>query len=254
MLRQNYRVLNREHDRILGEVRRMEEERRRSERLTSMGRLAAGVAHEIRNPLNSISIIAQRLRSEFTPVSDTDEYQRFLTVIGTEIGRITGIIENFLRYVRPPKLEIVPLPFAVLASNAIAVVGEQARAVGIELTVDAPDNLVCRCDPEQMKQVLMNLLLNAIDAAGANGTIGIAARYNGPEVIITVTDTGAGIPDEVLPNMFDPYFTTKDHGSGLGLSEVHRIISAHGGAIAAGNLPGGGAVFTIILPATGDRG
>jgi signal transduction histidine kinase len=248
MLQQNYRMLNREHDRILAEVRRMEEETRRSERLVSMGRLAAGVAHEIRNPLNAISIIAQRLKLEFEPVENPGEYKAFLTTIGREIERITIIIENFLRYVRPPKLNFQLTLIEDIIENAIGVVSEQARLSQIALLTDYAPGIHCKCDPEQFQQVILNLLLNALDAVHQEGTISILTGKERNGVSIRITDTGPGIPDKILPNIFDPYFTTKDKGSGLGLSEVHRIVSAHSGTIEASNVQSGGAQFTIWLP------
>ncbi len=254
MLRQNYRMLNREHDRILIDVRRMEEESRRSERLASMGRLAGGVAHEIRNPLNAISIIAQRLRAEFAPAEGAEEYRAFLNTIGTEIDRIKEIVENFLRYVRPPKMKRMRINLSELIQEAIGIVQEKARSEEIDIKADISKELHCQCDPDQLKQALLNLLLNAIDAVGSHGSVTIDAGRASHHVRITVTDTGQGIPDTVLPNIFDPYFTTKDHGSGLGLSEVHRIVSAHGGTITAENGAGRGAMFTINLPVTGERG
>ncbi len=248
VLRQKYMLLTAEHDRILAEVRLMEEDRRRSERLASMGRLAAGVAHEIRNPLNAVSIIIQRLKAEFVPSGQPDEYASLLTTVRSEIARIGGIIESFLRYARPPRLEIVEVRLSGLAVDAVAVIEEKARVHGVAVSIDIPDGLVCRCDPTQMKQALLNLILNAVEAAGTGGAVTIAARPAGGDVILDVRDTGPGIPDDIMPGIFDPYFTTKEHGTGLGLSEVHRIITSHGGRISASNAPSGGAVLSIRLP------
>ena len=248
MLKQNFQLLATEHDRILQEVRSMEEEARRTERLTSMGRLAAGVAHEIRNPLNAVSIIAQRLKAEFKPGENREEYDNLITTIRSEVARISGIIEDFLKYARPPQLETGMYPIEPLIKSAVMVIGERARMNDIAITVDSPDGLACACDANQFKQALINLLLNAIDAVGKNGAIDIMARKSRGSIILTIDDSGPGIPDEVLPNIFDPYFTTRENGTGLGLAEVHRIITAHGGRIYAGNRDGGGAVFTVQLP------
>lgn len=252
MLRQNYMILDAEHDRILGDVRRMEEETRRSERLASMGRLAAGVAHEIRNPLNAISIIVQRMKTEFTPVADKDEYSRYLSTVISEIGRIGVIIEQFLKYARPPKLDLTNEVAGEIINDVVSVVGEQARASDISIAVDVPDGLSCFCDRDQFKQALLNIILNAIDAVGHDGTITITASRGKSGVTVGVTDSGHGMTEDVLKKVFDPYFTTREKGNGLGLSEVHRIVTAHGGAVKAANNPGGGAVFTIYMP--DDRG
>ncbi len=248
VLRQNYQLLDAEHDRILAEVRLMEEERRRSERLTSMGRLAGGVAHEIRNPLNAVSIIAQRLKAEFTPVENRDEYVSLLTTVRSEIARIGAIVEAFLRYARPPKLQFTRVRLGETAEEAAQIIAEQARLHRVSLHLEIDSKLECRCDPDQFKQALLNIMLNAMEAINADGGITVRARREHRGVVLEVADSGPGIPDEVIPSIFDPYFTTKDSGTGLGLSEVHRIITSHGGSVRAGNIPGEGAVFTIFLP------
>ncbi|MHB9028002.1 MAG: sensor histidine kinase [Candidatus Latescibacterota bacterium] len=248
VLRQNYLLLDAEHDRILRDVRLMEEEQRRSERLTSMGRLAAGVAHEIRNPLNAISIIVQRLKAEFTPGEGREEYVTLLTTVRTEIARMGSIIEAFLRYARPPKLEFSQAPIEEIISGAMQVIAEKARQHRVAFEVEITPGLLCRCDPNQFKQALLNILLNAVEAIGEDGAILIRAHREDRDVTIQIADTGPGIPEEMLPKIFDPYFTTKDSGTGLGLSEVHRIVTAHGGRINAENAPSGGAMFTLIMP------
>jgi len=248
VLRQNYLLLDAEHDRILSEVRLMEEERRRSERLTSMGRLAGGVAHEIRNPLNAVSIIVQRLKAEFSPAENQDEYISLISTVRDEITRIGSIIEAFLRYARPPKLEFGLAHMEDIVNEAINVLSGKARLHRVSFQADITPGLACRCDPNQFKQALLNIMLNALDAIGEDGGITIQARREGAGTTITIADTGNGIPEEAMASIFDPYFTTKENGTGLGLSEVHRIVTAHGGQVTVANAPSGGAVFTIILP------
>jgi signal transduction histidine kinase len=248
VLRQNYLLLDVEHDRILRDVRLMEEEQRRSERLTSMGRLAAGVAHEIRNPLNAVSIIVQRLKAEFVPGEGSEEYITLLTTVRNEIARMGSIIESFLRYARPPKLEFSRVRIEEIISEAMQVIAEKARQRRVAFEIEITPGLLCRCDPDQFKQALLNLLLNAVDAIVEDGAIFIRAHREDREVVIHISDTGPGIPEEILPKIFDPYFTTKDSGTGLGLSEVHRIVTAHGGRINVENASSGGALFTLIMP------
>jgi len=249
ILKQNYMILDAEHDRILGEVRRMEEEQRRTERLASMGRLAAGVAHEIRNPLNAVSIITQRLKAEFTPTGDETEYRKYLATVASEIARISQIVEQFLKYARPPKLSLTEVNLSVLVDEVTAIAGERARTEDIAVSADVSRDIVCRCDADQLKQALLNLVLNAVEACAAGGSASVAARKNGGEIVLVVRDTGPGIADDAMPKIFDPYFTTKEKGHGLGLSEVHRIVTAHGGRIDAENdTERGGAVFTVVLP------
>jgi len=258
ILRQNYLILNAEHDRILQDVRLMEEQTLRSERLTSMGLLAAGVAHEIRNPLNSISIITQRLKSEFTSTRDEQEYTGLLSTVSREIARISSIVENFLRYARPPKLVLSGVRVGELVSEILDIIGEKARKGGITVTMEIESGLTCTCDADQMKQAVLNIVLNALDASHEHGTIMISARDKietglkpvcTHEIVLEVRDSGNGIPEDILPKIFDPYFTTKPGGTGLGLSEVHRIVTAHGGKVTAGNAQDGGAVFSITIPA-----
>lgn len=248
VLRQNYLLLDAEHDRILADVRLMEEERRRSERLTSMGRLAGGVAHEIRNPLNAVSIIAQRLKAEFTPTESREEYTSLLSTVRSEIARIGAIVEAFLRYARPPQLEFSRVRLDEIAVEAAQIIAEKARRQRIALELEIDPGLECRCDPDQFKQALLNVMLNAVEAIGEDGAVTIRARREHRTVMVEITDTGPGIAPDALTNIFDPYFTTKESGTGLGLSEVHRIITAHGGRIRAENAPARGAVFTISLP------
>ncbi|MFC1574407.1 sensor histidine kinase, partial [Candidatus Latescibacterota bacterium] len=247
ILMQNYLILNDEHDRILSEVRRMEEQTRRSERLSSMGQLAAGVAHEIRNPLNSVSIITQRLKAEFTSSEDSEEYGSLLSTVGKEISRISSIVENFMKYARPPKLSLSTVSVEKIASEVRNVVEEKAKSEHVTIVTEIESGLLCSCDADQMKQALLNIVLNALDAAGENGTVFIRAEMVSGEIIIRVTDTGPGISMENLSKIFDPYFTTKDTGTGLGLSEVHRIVTAHKGRITVDNADEGGVVFSIWL-------
>lgn len=245
--RQNYMLLNTEHDRILREVKIMEEETRRAERLASMGYLAAGVAHEIRNPLNSISLIVQQIKDETE--DSNHEHAAMLTTVGSEITRIGSIIENFLRFAKPQNLSLSTVPLETIVGDVLDIVRIRAEVSGIRIDTDVERDAVCICDADQIKQALVNIVLNAIDAIGTDGVIAIGARLEPDCAVFAVEDTGGGIEKEILTKVFDPYFTTKDSGTGLGLSEVHRIVSAHGGRVRAENSGGGGAVFTIELPA-----
>jgi len=248
--RQNYSLLNIEHDHILDEVRLMEEETRRSERLTSMGRLAAGMSHEIRNPLNSISMLVQLLNTDFEVRENRDRFSRFLTSIREEIARISGIVENFLKYARPLELSRRVVSVRDVAADVLAIVGEKAKKEKIDIGIDIPHDMTCWCDADQMKQVILNLVLNAMDAVGEDGTIDISGEDTGKAVLLSISDSGGGIPENIMSGIFDPYFTTKENGTGLGLSEVHRIVTLHGGTIQAKN-SGTGAVFTITIPHSG---
>jgi len=198
--------------------------------------------------LNSISIIAQRLKTEFNPPENNEEYNHFLSVISREISRISSIIEDFLKYARPPQLVLTTVRLEELIADVVKVVSEKARAQNIEIIADMKPGIICRCDFNQMKQAMLNIVLNALEAIVDHGTVYISAEKKKGEVIIKVKDTGSGIPQEILSNIFEPYFTTKEQGTGLGLSEVYRIISAHGGRVTAENTRDMGAVFSIYIP------
>ena len=251
MLRQNYTLLNHEHDRILTDVRRMEEESQRTERLSSMGRLASGVAHEIRNPLNAISMLVQLLGSEFVVRENQQRYTGFIDSITKEIKRISVIVENFLTYARPQKLKPQTVALAAIVDEVLSLVKESAISKNITISATIDPDITCLCDIDQIKQVVLNLLLNAIEAVDEEGKVKITAGMSDDQVIMKITDTGTGIAAETISSIFDPYFTTKQDGSGLGLSEVHRIVSMHGGTVHAKSSDEG-AIFTVTLPHHGN--
>ncbi len=248
ILRQNYMILNKEHDRILKEVKVMEEETRRSERLASMGNLAAGVAHEIRNPLNSINLIIQQLKEELYTDRQAEEHRSMLSTVGNEITRISAIIEHFLRFARPPELSLMTIPLDQLISEVLGVVEVKARMNHISISTFVEPDVKCFCDADQIKQALVNIVLNAIEEVQKDGKITIHAGKQNTMIYFQIGDSGGGMDTEILPKIFDPYFTTKDSGMGLGLSEVFRIVTAHGGKIFAENSTNNGAVFSIRLP------
>ncbi len=247
VLKQNYTLLNMEHDRILAEVKLMEEERQRTERLASLGHLAAGVAHEIRNPLNGISMIIQQLTREIGSPGNEDDHREMLAVMGEESKRIGTIIEHFLSYARPPDLSLS----TVAATQIVETVAEAAERLGdgdIKVDYSCEPELVCVCDAEQLRRALDNIVVNAIDACNGQGMVSISVKEENNWIVFTIRDSGPGLKKEVLPRVFDPYFTTKDNGTGLGLAEAHRIAVAHGGRITVINGDDGGAVFSISLP------
>lgn len=246
--RQNYMILNKEHDRILREVKAMEAETRRSERLASMGFLASGVAHEIRNPLNSINLIIQQLKEELNIYGNVEEHRSMLSTVGNEITRISVIIEHFLRYAKPPELSLTTVFLDQLISDVLSVVEVKSRINNISINTFVDPDVSCCCDYDQIKQALVNIILNAIEEIQKNGEITIRAGKRNDTIFFQVKDSGGGINEEILPKIFDPYFTTKDSGTGLGLSEVHRIVTAHDGKVSAKNSKNNGAVFGIDLP------
>ena len=243
------------------ELRRAQEELIRSEKLSSVGRLAAGVAHEIGNPIGIILGYLEILRRS---LSHADENADALARVESEVLRIDRIIRELLSFARPAPVSLHPVMVNTVVEEAIALISHQKeiRAIAVEKQLDGTLPPVM-ADESQLKQVMINLFINAIDAMQGGGTLTIATgRTKGsgaapgsaaprPAVSIAVSDTGTGIAVESLKNIFDPFFTTKSpgKGNGLGLSVCLRIIETFAGTIAVKSSPGEGSTFTISLPA-----
>ncbi|NKB68487.1 MAG: PAS domain-containing protein [Candidatus Latescibacteria bacterium] len=233
----------------LTEKRALEADLRRQDRLTAMGALASGVAHEVRNPLNAISIIVQRLEREFAPAAEEkEEYRQLTGLVRDEIARVNRIVVDFLELARPPQLQRRRVDLLPLLEKAAQIAQPQAEAKSLRLQRHFASGGTLEADPDQLQQALLNLLGNAVEAT-QNGEVRFAARDRADgSVEITVTDTGSGIALENIERIFDLYFTTKPEGTGLGLGLVHRIITEHGGRLQVDSQPGHGSCFTILLP------
>jgi two-component system, NtrC family, sensor histidine kinase HydH len=234
--------------RHLREVKTLEEEMERGERLATVGNLAAAVAHEIRNPLNAVSMGMQRLRVEFEP-APRDEYLRMVDLVQGEVRRLNVIVEEFLSLARPMPLKREAIAVTALLDEVLSLVESEARAAGIRVVREIPAGLpVLHADRDRIKQVLLNLVLNAIQAMPSGGTLEIGAAAADRTVSVTVADTGSGIAPDVLPKIFEPYVTTRAKGLGLGLAIARRIVEAHGGTIEAESEPGRRTRLRIVLP------
>jgi two-component system, NtrC family, sensor histidine kinase HydH len=232
----------------LSERRRLEESLQRNDKLVAMGQLASGVAHEIRNPLNSIGMISQRLNKEFSPTTESDEYNQLTTSMVKEVRRINDIILQFLKFAKPPKLQTTTLDLSEIVREVMFLMKSQADQQHIRLHDELMQLPPYPFDINLMKQALLNLMQNSLDAIDENGDIWLRTRHSANGLTLHVDDNGKGIDAATLPKIFNLYFTTKPTGTGLGLSMVHQIISQHKGRIDVTSAPGNGTQFTISFP------
>lgn len=218
----------------------------RAEQLAALGQLAAGLAHELRNPLTSIKLLVQPEAEGAGPVLSHED----LVVVRQEIERLELTLQTFLDYARPPRLETRPTVVRRLLQQTVDFVAGRARQVGVDIVTDLPEQILeVEADPGQLRQVLLNLLLNALEASPHGGQVTVRMTYQPPrELTIEVADQGVGLPAELGARIFEPFITTKDSGTGLGLPICKRIVEEHGGQITARNRPGGGAAFAITFP------
>lgn len=244
----------------LSNVRLLEERVRRADRLAALGELAAGVAHELRNPLTTLRGFVQILPEEH---GDPEFVQDFSTNVLREIDRLTGLTEDLLTLARPPRLNYEQVDAAELIEEILVFLDGKFTGKNLRLEKKFGNNTVAiPMDRDRVKQVLLNLLLNAIDACAEEGTISVRLGVRKEELnekggeepfaVIEIGDTGCGIAREDLDRLFDPFFTTKDHGTGLGLAVSHRIVEEHRGFLRAESQLGQGTTFTLWLPLKAD--
>ncbi len=232
----------------LTQTKNLEEHAKRQEKLSAMGELASGVAHEIRNPINSIGMIAQRLRREFEPKDDSEEYGSIIRVLKDEVDRINKIISQFLNYARPIELQKKKVNVKEFFDDIYLLFSEQAKSKNISFKIMNQETIDAEFDPELIKQSIINLTQNAFDAAAIDGKVLLRYYLSDSDLYIEVVDNGSGISNENKKKIFDLYFTTKKDGNGLGLSISQKIISQHNGLINIENNLPSGAIFKIILP------
>lgn len=232
-------------EKVLHDLRQRELEVLRAEQLAAVGHLAASVAHEIRNPLTAIKMLIQAGQESGQPPLLPED----LRVIETEIRRMESSLKTFLDFTRPPRLERRLVPLSKLLQEVAGLVRGRTEMQKVDLSLSFEDaSLVAMADPEQLRQVLVNLILNGLDALPRGGHIEVTVKPTQDIVEICVSDSGSGIAAEMLPQLFQPFSSNKETGLGLGLVISKRIIEDHGGTISAENRQSGGAEFRIRLP------
>ncbi len=245
--------------RLHGEKRDLSRRAQTAEKLAAVGTMTAGLSHEIRNPLNAaalqLSVLERRIHR--LPRDTQPSLLEPLTLVKDEIRRLDHILEDFLQFARPR--EFVPRPVDVVAvlTKVVDLLGGEAERRGVRLERDLDAVPMVAGDEERLRQVLVNLGLNALEAVREGGAVRVACRIEppapehggaDPQVAILVDDDGPGVPAESRDRIFEPFFTTKAKGSGLGLSIVHAIVTQHGGRIRVEESPEGGARFALTLP------
>jgi signal transduction histidine kinase len=245
-----------------------------SRKLVALGRLTAGIAHEVKNPLNAMMIHLELLRTKIRSAAEVGEPQpaavgsslglsavqrtspavesalRHVEVIESEVRRLDEVVQGFLKFTRPEELKLQPVSLPALFEEILPLIEPEARANKVKVVVDAPGSLPdVNGDAGTLRQAFLNLAINACQAMGDGGTLRLAATA-GPQrtVEVRVEDTGSGIPPDQLGKIFDLYYTTKEHGTGIGLSMVYRTIQMHDGELEVQSTPGSGTTFRVVLP------
>lgn len=238
------------HFRDLTEIKEMQEELLRMDRLVSLGEIAMGIAHEIRNPLAAIRMTAQALEEE---VAHNPAWREYVGRIISEIDRLNGLLKSFFSFAKPQQPHLAPCDIPKLVEEVLFLLRKDLENRGIRVEhTSVPDLPQINADEAQIKQVLFNLFMNAMQAMEPGGTLRIHSEQawasGKREMLLSVTDTGKGIPPEHQPRVFDPFFTTKAKGLGLGLSITYRIIQRHKGRIRVQSEVGRGTTFLVHLP------
>ncbi len=224
----------------------LEQQALQNEKLKAVSTMAAGMAHEIKNPLTILQTYAQFVTEKHTDPAFAKELQETLS---TETRRIQGIVQDLLDFAKPKAPHMQPVDLAQLIQSTVNLFSGEFLKHEINCSVDCNFNsALLQADPDQMRQILINLIQNAIDATPSGGKISIEGSTHNKEVVLKISDTGKGIPKHLLPKIFDPFVTGKETGNGLGLTMVYSIVQAHHATIQVDSAPGQGTTFTVRLP------
>ena len=248
----------------LTRVEQLEERERLRDRLAALGEMAAAIAHEVKNPLAGIEVMAGILRRQ---LPDSKDAQTILGDIIKEAKMANAIVLEVLDFVRPIRLQVERVALADVIRDAVSMAESHVQRGDVEVNVHLPvDSSAIQGDPHQLRQLFTNLLTNAFEAMGGRGTVAIAATplaeeeplpggdgHIGPMLVVEVSDDGPGVPQDLMDKIFSPFFTTKPQGSGLGLAIVRKIVDAHDGRIDVSARVGGGTRFRVTLPVSGQH-
>lgn len=230
----------------LSELRQLEIKIRQREKLAAIGDLAAGIAHEVRNPLSSIKGYVTYFGSLFAQGS---ENRKAAEITAEEVDRVNRVISELLEFARPSELNLAATDLRKLIVHTLGIVAQEASFAGVTITTQLDHNLPeLMVDPDRITQVVLNILINAIQAMGQGGQLSVATYQREEEVVVDISDTGHGISLENQGNMFNPYFTTKKNGTGLGLAIVHKIVEDHGGSVHIQSTQDSGTQVSVTLP------
>ncbi len=225
-----------------------EEQLRRADRLSALGELSAGMAHEIRNPLGSIKGAVEILKDDYSP--DEAKYE-FIGILLKETDRLNRIVQEFLGFARPKLPEFQQADINEAVESVLTLTAQEARKAGVTVEKKLDSSIGKRSvDAGMLKQAFLNLILNAIQAMPQGGTLAVESALIDRTIVVKVSDTGTGIPEENRKKLFSPFFTTKKNGTGLGLAITYRIIENHRGSIDVASDPGKGTTFTVRIPVT----
>lgn len=232
------------------EVHRLELQLRRADKLAALGTLAAGVAHEVKNPLHAVTLNLHLLEKDVTGAGAcSPDVREYFTILRSEVQRIHRIVENFLRFSKPSIPEVKPLDLHALLDRVLSLLAFEAADHGVTIeTAFEPALTSVPGDEGQLSQVFLNLGINALQAMPSGGVLTVVTRHERGRAEVALKDSGGGIDAEILPHVFDPYFTTRPRGVGLGLAIAHRIVEGHQGTIDVESEVGRGTTMTVRLP------
>lgn len=245
--KRHYQALTEQLSAVNEKVQANFEGMKRVERLSALGQLSAGLAHEIRNPLASIAGAAAILQrnKDLEP-----KHEKCIEIIAHECQRLDGLLTTFLNFARPRPPHFQAVDLDPVLRNVVELASHGLRGKTVHYKKEAEPGLpLVECDSEQLEQVLLNLMINAMEASPEGETVTLAAVAQGGKVAIRVIDQGSGVAPAHVDQLFDPFFTTKEHGTGLGLPVAHQIVTQMGGSLLAQRNPGRGMMFSVILPA-----